>query len=222
MKKVVLLFIPLLSILACSTKPELREDIAKFISNFTISKAMDTYKEGGYSQVVEDIEGERKAKECIEVEFSYLDSLHPTYSKTTTNYVNDVQTSIEEIRFIEIEDKYYLSTNGELKESSLEECSNLIKEFFYKQTQVDGEYHTQGMYYGDYIKQVAPVLQKYITIDETKELYLFDYLVSEKRGELENIYEQHYRVNKLGMLLENHVNGYSETKSRTTDILVRL
>lgn len=220
MKKFLFPVILLITLSSCSTKPELRSDIKEFISKFSLKEAMDTYKKGGYIKEIEEINGEKKTLERIEMEFSYLDAAHPSYTKTTTKFVDDVESSKEEVEFVEIESKYYVSTNGELKESSLEECSELIKNFFYEKTQIEGEYHTQGMYYGDYILQVAPMLQNYITIDQDQELYLYNYETEGIQEGEKVTYEQHYSVNKMGMLVENHAHVQSKNNSRKTDVVV--
>ena len=86
MKKILLPLLVVLTLTGCHTKPELRKDIADFISQFSLKESMDTYKSGGYTYLVEDnIEG-KKSVIRIEMEFSYLDANHPTYSKITTNY----------------------------------------------------------------------------------------------------------------------------------------
>lgn len=220
MKKFLFPVILLTALSSCSTKPELRSDIKEFISKFSLKEAMDAYKSGGYTYLVEDnIEG-KKSVTRIEMEFSYLDANHPTYSKITTNYEDDVQTSKEEVEFVEMDEKYYISTNGELKESSLEECGELIKNFFYEKTQIEGEYHTQGMYYGDYIKQIAPVVQNRITIDQENELYLYEYEVEAIQDGVIVNYTQNYSVNKIGMLVENHAIAQSVKETKKTDVYV--
>ncbi len=220
MKRFLFPTVVLIALTSCGSKPELRKDIKEFVSNFSLKGAMDAYQKGGYTYRVETNNSEGKVVEYIEMEFSYLDALHPSYTKTTTNYVNDVETSKEEIVFVEQDEKYYISTNGELEESSLDDCSELIKKFFYEKTQIDGEYHTQGWYYGDYLLQVAPVLQKYITIDQENELYLYSYEVETTQGGSNVTYWQNYSVNKLGMLVENHVFAENKNESRKTDIYV--
>lgn len=220
MKKFIFPIILLATLSSCSTKPELRADIKEFVTNFSLKKAMDTYKKGGYVKEVEAIEDGKVNLEVTEMEFSYLDGTHPSYSKTTTKYVDEIEVEKIEEEFVVMDDKYYLFTNGELKESSLDECSGLIRNFFYTKTQIEGEYHVQGMYYGDYILQVAPVLQEFITIDQENELYLFEYEVDVVRDGVTVTCGQSYSVNKLGMLIENHVIGYKDNVLRKTDIVV--
>ena len=209
-----------LTLLSCGGKPELREDIKEFISQFSIEVAMNTYKTGGYISTVEEITAEKKTKKVIEMEFSYVDSSHPTYVETTTQYEDDVVKSVTEIEFVEIEEKYYISRNGELTESTLQRCSELIRDFFYKKVELDGQYHVQGWYYGDLIKNVAPVMQEYITIDQDQELYILDYTKTDVLDGLETNLHQDYSVNKYGMLVENHVSASNAQVTKTTDVIV--
>ncbi len=220
MKKFLFPFVILVCLTGCQTKPDLRQDIKEFISKFNIKDAMDAYKKGGYVKEVNEISNGKKLTTRVEMEFNYLSSEHPTYVEVTTNYENDVQTSKVEVEFVELDEKFYLSTNGELSESSLAECGELIQKFFYKKVDLDGEYHTQGWYYGDLIRNVAPVMQSYITIDQEKELYILDYTAKDVIEGVETETRQNYSVNKLGMLVENHVSATNENIKRTTDVVV--
>ena len=209
MKKLVLPFVLLSALCACHTKPELRKDIKEFISQFSLNAAMEQYVTGGYTST----KVTATTKEVISLEFSRVDAEHPTYKETTTIYENDVETSKVEVEVVENEDGLFLSTNGELQATTLKKVNNLITKFFYKQVDLDGTYHTQGCYYGDYLKEVAPVLQKYVTIDQEQELYIYEYEATVNNVEC----HQKYLVNKWGMLVENHVTSKNNTQ---TDIYV--
>ena len=220
MKKFILPLVLLASLTSCSVKPELRKDIKAFIANFSLEESVKEYQTGGYIQTTVEVGEKSTTKEIVEMSYSLIDSEHPTYQETTTKYVNDKLKSTVEVVFVQNESGCYISTNGELKESSVKECKKLITKFFYKQTSVDGQYHTQGWYYGDYLKEVAPVLQKYVTIDQEQELYIYEYTVTEKKSGVETKIHQNYKVNKLGMLEENHYSMENETKTKTIDIIV--
>ena len=205
---------------SCNVKPELRKDIKQFISNFSLANAVEHYKTGHAVSTKETIEGNNSTKEVEEITYSCLDDVHPTYLKVVTNFENGVETSKDTLEFVEIEGQYYLLTNGVYEESSLKECTKLITSFFYKKVEVDGSYHTQGYYYGDYIREVAPVLQKYVTIDTVNELYNYEYSVTEsKDGETVNM-AQKYSVDKWGMLVSNHVLTESSNKTIARSIYV--
>lgn len=216
MKKLLFFALAPLILTSCQTKPELREDIKKFISKFSLQVALEEYKSGGYiSTKVENSEG-KETKTTITLEYSRIDENHPSYVQVTTILEDDVLTSNVEVSFVEKDDNYYLSTNGELKLSSLAEVNGLITKFFYEKTMIDGQYHVQGYYYGDYLKEVAPVLQNYVTIDQENELYEMDYSVPKGDSTM----SQNYVVNKFGMLVENHITIANETKSVVQDIYV--
>lgn len=217
MKKFVFPVAILALLVGCSGKPELRKDIAQFIAKFSLEAALEQYKTGGYVSTKISSEGEATAKEVIELEYTFTDINHPTYVETTTVYENDVVTSTNEIRFVQNDDGDYLSTNGELAPYSAKDViEKLIVKFFYKQVDIDGTYHTQGFYYGDYLKEVAAALQQYVTIDQEKELYIHDYSVNERNTDI----SQKYIVNKWGMMEENHLLMENEDKSLRQDIIV--
>ena len=216
MKKFILPLVMLASLSSCHAKPELRKDIKEFIANFSLKAAMEAYKTGGYTNTKETTKGGIKTKVVITLEFSIVDEEHPTYVEVTTNYENDVETSKVEVEFVENDGEYYISTNGELKPSSLKECKKLITKFFYKKTELDGTYHIQGYYYGDYLREVAPALQQYVTIDQDNELYIHEYDVVQQDTDI----YQKYTVNKLGMLVENHNTIENSDKKVQQDIYV--
>ena len=220
MKKAIFPLIILLTLTGCSDKPDLRKDISDFISHFSLSESMEAYKSGGYISTRVDTTGEKALKTVVELEYSRVDQDHPTYVEVTTNYEDDVETSKVEVRFVESEGSYYISTNGELKPSSLKECNNLITKFFYKEVGVDGNYHTQGFYYGDYLKVVAPVLQNWVTIDQQNELYIYDISVTKVIDGLETTVSENYSINKLGMAVENHNYVGNETGYIEQDIYI--
>ena len=220
MKKLVLPLVLFASLTACNSKPELRKEIKEFISQFSLSEAVKQYQTGGYISTKVTTEGETNTKQVIEMSYSLLDENHPTYIETTTDYENDVVTSTVEIRFVENEAGAFISKNGELKKSSVKECKSLITKFFYKKVDLDGRYHTQGFYYGDYLKEVAPALQQYVTIDQENELYIMDYSVTKTSDGITAQVSQNYSVNKWGMLVENHNTIESEEKKVEQDIYV--
>ena len=216
MKKLLFLIILLVCLTSCHSKPELRKDIKDFISQFSLEASLNEYKKGGYTSTKVETEQGKETKTVISLEYSRVDENHPTYVEVTTISENDVVTSNVEVRFVEIEGQYYLSTNGELKSSSLKEVNNLITQFFYKKTELDGQYHTQGYYYGDYLKEVAPALQRYVTIDQANKLYKMEYTVEKSDYTM----SQNYSVNKFGMLVENHNTIANDEKAVVQDIYV--
>ena len=220
MKKFVLPLVLLATLTGCNIKPELRKDIADFIAQFTLQGAMDEYKTGGYISTTLETEAGSTEKEMIEMNFSLTDVSHPTDVETTTNYVNDEITKKVEIEVVEENEQFYISTNGTYEPTTIKEIGDLIIKFFYKHVDLDGQYHTQGFYYGDYLKEVAPMVQSRVTIDQDHELYLYEYSATVKDDEMVATMSQNYSVNKWGMLEENHITITSDDKSLIQDIIV--
>ena len=215
MKKATLLLLTA-ALVSCAGKPPLRKDVAEFIAQFSLETAMEQYKIGGYESTKIKTEDGVTTKEIETLEYTYTDLEHPTYRQEATIYKDDVVYSSQIVEFVQNEDGDFLSKNGELTPSSVKECHDLITKFFYKTVDIDGQYHTQGFYYGDYLKEVAAGLQKFVTIDQENQLYIMYYSVTERKTDI----LQNYIVNKWGMLQENHVKMINEEKSLQQDIYV--
>ena len=215
MKKITLLLL-VASLVGCAGKPALRKDIAEFIKNFSLEAAIEQYQSGGYiSTKIESKDGVTNKVE-VEMEYTAEDPSHPTYQEITKTYENDELISTVTVEYIEDDTGCYISTNGVKESSSPEECGKLITKFFYKQVDIDGQYHTQGFYYGDYLKEVAAGLQQYVTIDQEYQLYIHNYSVTERNTNISQIYV----VNRWGMLEENHYLMENEERMLRQDIFV--
>ena len=205
MRRKYIAFIGAILLLTSCGERKLRSDIDKFITSFSLQDAVASYLEAGYESVRTQTGGEVETKEEIFLSFNVKDASHPQYKKETKKYENNVLKSdvVEEIK----EDDsgfIFAITDREDMRYTLEECHDVIKTFFYKESLFDGTYNVQGMYYGDYLKQVAPGLQDYVTIDEENQLYIMEYSKDEKINGYNAHVEQKYSVNKLGMLEKNH------------------
>lgn len=216
MKKHVLSFVALIALVGCSGKPELRKDIKEFISQFSLDDAVSEYVTGGYTSTKVTTIGESVTTEVVEMSYSLADQDHPTYTKTTT--VNGEATVVT---FVENEEGCFISTNGVLEPSSINECKGLITKFFYTDVQVNGTYHVGGWFYGDYLKEAAPWLQNYVTIDQENQLYIMEYTKSFKDDYgVDTTKTQKYSVNRYGMLVENHDLNENANKTVKQDIYV--
>ena len=221
-RKNIAVFGAILLLVSCGTR-KLRSDIDKFITSFSLENAVSNYLYAGYTSTLLEVGPEYNKKEEISLEFDVRDAAHPKYQKETKKYENDVlvSTVVEEIK--EDEEGFIFSISGQDDiRYTLEECHDTIKQFFYKVSQFDDAYHTQGMYYGDYLRQVAPGLQDYVTIDEEKGLYIMEYAKDETIQNKVTHIEQKYEVNRLGMLEKNHFFIQAGEESKTQDIAVFL
>ena len=218
--KSIAIFSAILLLVSCGTR-KLRSDIDKFITSFSLETAVANYMHAGYDSTKVEVGLEKTDKEEIHMEFDVRDAAHPKYKKETKKYEDDVLkiTVVEEI--IEEGDSFiFRITDKNDVRYTLEECHDTIKQFFYKVAQFDDAYHTQGMYYGDYLKQVAPGLQDYVTIDQERNLYIMEYAKDEVISGQQTHVEQKYEVNALGMLENNYFFIQVGEESKTQNITV--
>ena len=216
MKKSVLSILAVVTLVSCNTTPKLREDIKEFISQFSLEAAVSEYVSGGYSSTTTTTIGDTITTETVVMDYSLVNSDHPTYLETTTK--NGATTNT--VEFVENEEGCFLSVNGVLEPSSINECKQLITNFFYTEIEY-GTYHAYGYYYGDFVSDSAPWVQKYVTIDQDNQLYIFEYSVTFKDDDgVDTTQTQKYSVNRFGMLVENHVLTENINKAVKKDIIV--
>lgn len=217
MKRKILSITLLVSLLCSCNNRTLRSDIRKFIASFSLSESMKSYKEAGYTETRIHTTKDKVEKKVIEFSFNVKNDSLPTYQKKVTNYENDtlISKKIEKV-YYENETMYFEDFNGVVSEYTLEKCSDKIRQFFYTKTELEGQYHYGGMYYGDYISQMAITLQDLVKIDEENELYKYHAGASK-----EGVYTlQEYSINKLGMLVENFLSQTQGDDSVVTTISV--
>ena len=200
-RTVIAMCLSAISLLTSCNGHTLRSDIAKFIASFSLNDAIQAYLEGGYTSTkVEDVEG-KETKTVETFSFNVKDVNKPEYSKTVKVYEDDSLTSDVREELVIRDEKYYLQKTGQADiEITLQDCHSYVEKFFYKETMFDGTYHVQGMYYGDYINQSAEYFQNYITIDQDKNLYIFEANVEGVVDGKDTKQYEKYVVNSWGML----------------------
>jgi len=176
----------------------LREDIASFISSFSYKKARSEVNKGSYvSELIsKDVEGSIVTEtESCSFDLTVQDVVSYNYS-----YIKNVdgQKTIKNKKVETIDNKYVLTYNGVTSEISYSEAYNITNSFFYNKYNQSTDYHYDGMYYGDIIKESALKQQDFVTIDKEKQLYTYNV-----PGVLEGniVCEINYSVNQLGMLV---------------------
>ena len=193
---------------SCGEKAELREDIKEFIrsSTFNLTEAMKEYKEGGYDSVTDKLLAGVNIKITENLSFSVKDESNISYSHTLVKKENDVVVNSRTETISMDSGKYIHNLDGEIEEYTVSQCVELIKTFFYQDEPVEG-YHDRGMYYGDYITQVAVRLQNFITIHKEEEELELHYFVddSDKHAKV----DQKIMIDKYGILQSN----VSETRN---------
>ena len=212
-KKFVILLVSIFTLSACNQKV-LRSDIAKFIENFSLTKAVEAYKEVEMTKVVtvNDLSKLTITEETIS--FNVKDVNNPIYNHTYYEKENGetVKTTIE--YFLKENDKFYLVSNEVKSEITLESAHNIIQQFFYKETYLDGEYHSGGYYYGDVIKNSCYDYQNQITIDAENDLYRFSACTVDRSGGVNVDRCSEMVVDNLGMLIKNVASAKSQSDAR--------
>ena len=154
----------------------LRSDIKEFVASFSLSESMLAYKHAGYTSVKVSVIDGTKTEENIELSFNTLDEENIQYSFTKTTKINDGEENIFEKFLTKNEGQYFLNeTNKDPVEYSLSDINLLIQDFFFTNTMYEGTYHSNGMYYGDLIKETAGDLQGFVEIDTENEWYIFSH-----------------------------------------------
>lgn len=208
------------SLLLSGCVRDLRSDIAKFITSFSLEDCFATYKEASYiSTKNKDIDGV-KTKEIKKMEISTVDPENPAYDLSLNIYdENDVLTHSERHYIERREEGFFLIKNQEETPYSLEECHALILTFFYKTTLYEDTphpYHSGGMYYGDHILEMARDIQDFLSIDEENNLLVFHHEQSGVDTEI----IQTYSINSLGMLESNYFYARNGTNTQSETIVV--
>lgn len=195
--------IALMSLLSSCGK-ELRSDIKNFVTSFSLSESMSTYKHAGYTDDKETFIDGVKKKENTILSFNLLDPENPEYHLKTITKIDEGEEKTYEKFISKNEEKFYLNeTEKDPIEYTIENINLLVQNFFYKSTMMEGSYHCNGMYYGDLIQETAKDLQEFVQIDEENHWYVFHHFTKGKVEGKDSSVEQYYSVNKLGMLVKN-------------------
>lgn len=192
---------------SCSTRA-LRSDIKEFIASFSFDEAVKTHTSGGYSSIRNHNVNGYVYKENITLDFSYEDSENITYDYLQIVTHDDIEMlRVHNYLVYEEGTLYYVSSDGK-EEYDLQKSTELIKHFFYESYNQDGDYHSRGMYYGDFISEMATTYQDYIVIDNENKQLRYTYETSGKGDDGQN---QHLKeviiVDHIGMLVSLSFEG---------------
>lgn len=185
---------------SCSKIPDLRSDIAKFITSFSYAEARKVYLEAGYTRT--DVSHEKSGEIITVVEQMSISTKDP--ENLVFDYQQEKTSSLgggESKHYYIIKESdyymYYATGSQPQKKSAYEVNVELISKFFFQQ-EFEGT-HTKGMYLGDYMLEVLPYIQNHVTIDEEKEELIYDMPLGEKKDAEGYDFSELLVVDKLGM-----------------------
>ena len=217
----VLTCVSLLALGACNKQIKLREDIADFIENFSLTQAVEAYKKVEMIKEIYTNDNGVIGLKRETITFDVNEVTHPEYRYETKEYEGETLVKTSEEYLLYEEETIYLMHGGEKREYTLEQAHALIQNFFYKKTYLDGTYHTDGYYYGDIISRSAVDYQRYITIDVENELLLFKGQSQNKANNETVTRSSELVIDKLGMLIKNVAIAKSDTKESKTEINIK-
>ena len=195
------IYLPILLLSSCgSNQEELRSDIAQFITSFSVDESIKAYQEAGYLSTREMYIDGVSTVEIEKVDFNIKDMKNMTYLHTL-DITEDGELTTSRIQKIEVVDtKYMYTLDDSTSEVDLDFALSIINTFFYLQEPVEG-YRVRGMYYGDYVKETALIMQNAVTIDTENDLYVESFRQVDESIGMD--ITMTFKVNRLGMLEVN-------------------
>ena len=175
-RRIIALPIVAISLLSsCSNVPDLRSDIAEFITSFSYDESTKVYLDCGY--VREDISHEKTGevitvKESISINVKNKDNL--VYDYRYLKSIDNVEKENKHYYISKSNDHYLYYNGGEnpVSKSEQEVRVELITKFFYT-VEFEGT-HTGAMYIADSLLGILPNIQRYVTINKEDETLTYD------------------------------------------------
>ena len=200
-RSIIVLPLVMISLLiSCRETRHLRSDIKEFIASFSLNEARKQYLEAGYTR--EDIsqENNQTVRNIETLSFNIKDLDNIAFDYVVTRYVDNVldeEHSKHNYVYKELGEYYYTNGTSSTRVSAERIVTNYVSTFFYR-NEVQNV-HSNGMYSGDTIKNLIYDLQKYVTIDQEYELFIYDVPWGVKKDVEGYDFSEHWVVNKLGM-----------------------
>ena len=209
-----------MTLLTSCNKKEIRSDIAEFIASFSVEEAVESYKKTEMNKTQTVLKDGEKTVTIETINFDVTDPYDPQYHHHSDKYVNDVLTESVD-QYLKHENDAYFGVINEVEyEYDLEKCHDLIRQFFYKNTYLDGTYHADGYYYGDIVKGSIEDYQNYITIDEEKQNLTFSHCQNQTQNGMDVRRCSTFVVDALGMLNYNLATTSAGQNEARTEITI--
>lgn len=208
---------------SCSNVPDLRSDIAEFITSFSYDESRKVYLDCSYTRV--DVSHEQTGNIITvsqEMSISVKDPENLVYDYLYQKEEDGIVLETKH-HYVQKEDDHYLYYCGETTPqnmSPLQVKTELITKFFFKD-EIEG-IHLHGMYLGDSLLDTLPYIQSYVTIDKEKETLTYDMPIGVEKDAKGYDFSELLIVDKYGMTLSCDIyqtNGITalETTIRVTN-----
>ena len=218
-RRFITLLIPVISLLTCCARNNVRSDIKEFIASFSIDLAKENYQAASYSREDISIENDvtSKIKTTMSINRKNADSLMYDYTKITTE--NSEEKSNIHRNIEKNNEKYFYITEDGSAEETVEQVNDLINTFFYTSSK-EGIY-LGGMFMGDAFREILPDIQDLVTIDSENKLLVYSYvnLMNDQQKEVK--IEQTVTLDQYGMLVKEDMKKTSDLGVYETHIEVK-
>lgn len=218
-RRFITLLIPVISLLTCCARNNVRSDIKEFIASFSIDLAKENYPAASYSREDISIENDVTSKMItkMSIDRKNKDNLSYDYSKIT--FENNEETSSIH-RYVEKNnEKYFYVTEDNSIEQTAEWVDNLLNDFFYTSSK-EGIY-LGGMFMGDAFREILPDIQDLVTIHSENKLLVYSYVNLMNDQDKEVKIEQTVTLDQYGMLVKEDMKKTSDLGVYETHIEVK-
>lgn len=221
-RSIIVLPLVMISLLTgCRDNRHLRSDIKQFIASFSLNEARKIYLDAGYTRTDVSEENDQIITNIESISFNIKDLENISYDYEVKRYVDgelDEEHSRHNYVIKDMGEYYYSNGTTSPRITAERIINNYVTTFFYRD-EVQGV-HSNGMYSGDTIKNLIYDLQKYVTIDQENELFIYDVPWGDKKDAKGYDFEEHWVVNKLGMTDSCYIKQTNGIVSMETTISV--
>ena len=218
-RRFITIFIPVISLLTCCARNNVRSDIKEFIASFSLDLALQNYPAASYSREDISIENDVTSKIVTTMSINRKDTDNLIYDYTKITFENDEEKSHIHRYTEKKNEQYYYITEDNSIEQSPEWVNNLLNDFFYTSSR-EGIY-TGGMFMGDAFREILPDIQDLVTIDVENKLLVYSYVNLMNDQDKEVRIEQTVTLDQYGMLVKEDMKKTSDLGVYETHIEVK-
>ena len=218
-RRFITILIPVISLLTCCARNNIRSDIKEFIASFSIDLALANYPAASYSREDISIENDITSKVVTTMMINRQDQNNLAYDYQKITYEGEEEKSNIH-RYLQKENEnYFYITESDHVQKDQGQANDLLNNFFYTSS-TEGIY-TGGMFMGDAFREILPDIQDLVTIDSENKLLVYSYvnLMSDQNKEVR--IEQSVTLDQYGMLVKEDMKKTSDLGVYETHIEVK-
>ena len=218
-RRYIALLIPVISLLTCCARNNVRSDILKFIASFSIESAVENYKAATYLREDISIENDVTSRVLTTMTIDRRETNNLMYDYSEITLENDEEKSSIH-NYVEKRDEKYFYISEEVEEEKTYEWVDAKFNTFFYTTSREGIY-LGGMFMGDSFREIIPEIQDLVKIDSENKLVVYSYvnLMTDQNKEVR--IEQTVTLDQYGMLVKEDMKKTSDLGVYETHIEVK-